>query len=163
MNVPDFWKKEETHWPLDFVHFGSDAYWLGNYQRNGSGFGQTAFVPVTPQQQFGRGPAEGHGYYSDIAKSFVWFGWINGHAPPEPGVPTWDSCLSIARAATFDPGLSTVGDFHGMVTFNPLPSLATLHAKLLVDEPDAWRSAPAGVLPLPHGAGNCLDIELNIT
>ena len=163
MNVPDFWKKEETHWPLDFVHFGSDAYWLGNYQRNGSGFGETAFVPVTPQQQFGPGPAEGHGYYSDMAKSFVWFGWINGHPPPEPGVPTWDSCLSIARAATFDPGLSTVGDFHGMVTFNPLPSLATLHAKLLVDEADAWRSAPAGVLPLPHGAGNCLDIELNIT
>jgi hypothetical protein len=28
MNVPDFWKKEETHWPLDFLHFGSDAYHL---------------------------------------------------------------------------------------------------------------------------------------
>ena len=49
---------------IDFLHFGSDAYWLGNYTRTGSGFNQTHFVPTTPQQQFGPGPGEGHGYYS---------------------------------------------------------------------------------------------------
>lgn len=35
MNVPDFWKREETGWPYDFLHFGSNAYWLGNYTRAG--------------------------------------------------------------------------------------------------------------------------------
>lgn len=44
----------------------------------GPGFGETSFVPVTKQQQFGPGPAEGHGYYSSRLKSFVWWGWIAG-------------------------------------------------------------------------------------
>lgn len=64
--------QEETGWPVDFLHFGSDAYWLGHYNRSGSGPGQTAFVPTTPQQQFGPGALEGHGYYSRMAGRFVW-------------------------------------------------------------------------------------------
>ena len=61
MNVPDFWKRDQTGWPVDLLHFGSDAYWLGRYTRTGPGLGQTSFVPQTPQQQFGPGAAEGHG------------------------------------------------------------------------------------------------------
>ena len=78
MHVPDFWKQEETGWPPAFVHFGSDAYWLTNYTRTGSGADETAAVPLTPQQQFGSGAGEGHGYYSAAAKTFVWWGWIGG-------------------------------------------------------------------------------------
>ena len=46
-----------------------------------------------------------------------------------------------------------------------MASLASLRGKLLVDELDAWKAGPAGggVLPLPKGAGNCLDIELTVT
>ena len=84
MNVPDFWKREETGFPLDLLYFGSNAYWLGVYNRSGSGPGQTAFVPTTPQQQFGSGPGEGHGYYSAIAGAFVWYGWLPGSPPDEP-------------------------------------------------------------------------------
>lgn len=63
---------QETNFGIDFIHFGSNAYWLGHYTRTGSGFNQTTFVPTTPQQQFGSGPGEGHGYYSQILKKFVW-------------------------------------------------------------------------------------------
>ena len=28
MNVPDFWKKEETGFPYDFLHWGSNSYVL---------------------------------------------------------------------------------------------------------------------------------------
>ena len=34
---------------------------------------------------------------------------VNGHAPAEAGVPAWDSCLTVARAVDYDPGLSTAG------------------------------------------------------
>jgi hypothetical protein len=61
LNVPDFWKRDETGFNTDFLHFGSNSYWLGNYTRTGPGVNQTAFVPTTPQQQFGPGPGEGHG------------------------------------------------------------------------------------------------------
>lgn len=122
MNVPDFWKKGQTGWPVDFLHFGSNAYWLGNYNRTGPGLNQTTFVPTTPQQQFGFGPGEGHGYYSTMAKTFVWFGWIGGGMPAEQGVPSWDSTLSIARAVAYDGGLSTAGEFNGMLTFYPVSS-----------------------------------------
>ena len=163
MNVPDFWKKEDTNLGVDFLHFGSDAYWLGNYTRTGPGFNETRFVPTTPQQQFGPGPGEGHGYYSQTLGQFVWWGWIPGSPPAEPGVPSWDSCLSVARAVAYDPGLSTVGDFHGMVTFQPIATLESLRDELLVDERNAWGKAAAGTLLLPHAGGDCLDIELNIT
>ena len=165
MNVPDFWKKQETHWPVDFLHFGSDAYWLGHYNRSGPGPNQTVFVPTTPQQQLGPGAGEGHGYYSEMHHTFVWWGWINGHVPAEPGVPNWDSMLTVARGVSFDPGLSTVGDFAGMLRFYPLPTLTKLRSELLVDEPDAWKRGPSGggVLAVPKGAGDCLDIELNVS
>ena len=45
-------------WPMDFLHFGSDAYWLGHYEREGPGHNQTRFRPATPQQQFGPGAGE---------------------------------------------------------------------------------------------------------
>jgi hypothetical protein len=64
-----------------------------------------------------------------------------GHVPAEAGVPKWDSMLSVARAVSYDAGLSTQGDFAGMLRFYPLPTLATLRQRLLVDEPDAWSSA----------------------
>jgi hypothetical protein len=163
MNVPDFWKKEDTNLGIDFLHFGSDAYWLGNYTRTGPGFNETRFVPTTPQQQFGPGPAEGHGYYSKTLSQFVWWGWISGQPPPERGVPSWDSCLSVARAVAYDPNLSTVGDFHGMVTFQPVSTLESLRDELVFDERNAWGKAAAGALRLPHADGDCLDIEINIT
>ena len=30
LNVPDFWKKEQTGWPLDFVHFGDNRVSAGS-------------------------------------------------------------------------------------------------------------------------------------
>ena len=160
MNVPDFWKREETGFPLDLLYFGSNAYWLGVYNRSGSGPGQTAFVPTTPQQQFGSGPGEGHGYYSAIAGAFVWYGWLPGSPPDEPGVPSWDSVISVARTVTYDPGLSPSGDFDGSLSFNPVPSIASLRGELLLDSRDAWGAdgSLGGIAD-----GNCLDIELNIT
>lgn len=83
LNVPDFWKREETGFGSDFLHFGSNSYWLGNYTRSGPAPNQTSFVPTTPQQQFGPGPNEGHGYFSSMLKKFVWFGWIPGSPPAE--------------------------------------------------------------------------------
>lgn len=160
MNVPDFWKREETGFPLDLAYFGSNAYWLGSYLRTGPGPGQTAFVPATPQQQFGYGPGEGHGYYSNILGSFVWFGWIPGDPPAEPGVPSWDSVISIARAVTYDAGLSPSGDFNGSLSFYPVPSLESLRGELLIDSRDAWGAdgSLGGIAD-----GTCLDIELNIS
>ena len=52
MNVPDFWKSQETGFGVDLLHFGSNAYWLGNYTRTGSGPDQTRFIPTTPQARF---------------------------------------------------------------------------------------------------------------
>jgi hypothetical protein len=160
MNVPDFWKKEETKLPLDLLHFGSNAYWLGHYVRTGRGAGQTAFVPTTPQQQFGAGPGEGHGYYSDLVGSFVWFGWLPGSPPQEPGVPPWDSCISVARAVAYDPDLAPTGEFNGSLSFLPVPSLASLRGAMLLDSRDAWSTdgSLGGVAD-----GDCLDVELNIT
>jgi hypothetical protein len=40
--------------------------------------------------------------------------------------------LSVARAASYDSSLSTIGDFHGMVKFFPVETLALLRRKLLV-------------------------------
>lgn len=160
MNVPDFWRKEETRFPLDLVYFGSNAYWLGSYMRSGSGPGQTAFMPSTPQQQFGRGPGEGHGYYSELAGAFVWYGWLPGSPPPEPDVPAWDSVISVARAVTFDPGPAPSGDFNGSLSFMPVSSIASLRSELVLDSRDAWGSdgSLGGVAD-----GECLDIELNIS
>lgn len=153
----------QSKFDLDFLHFGSNAYWLGNYTRVGPGPNQTTFVPVTPQQQFGPGPSEGHGYFSQLLGKFVWFGWIGGTPPTENGVPPWDSVISVGRVVEYDPGLSTVGDFYGMVRFTPVPSLTALRRRLLFASTDAWGSHPPGVLPIPSAAGNCLDIEINVT
>jgi len=192
MNSPDFWKREDSRLgPVDLLHFGSNAYWLGNYTRRGDGAGQTAFVPSTPQQQFGPGAEEGKGYYSAQLGKFLWWGWIeSGAAPAEPGVPAWDSALSVARVVEYDPGLSTAGDFNGMLTFRPVDALLGLRVDPpLVSAADAWPmhtvgatetvatemaageaettealSAGAdGLLALPNASGNCLDIELNVT
>lgn len=167
LNVPDFWKKEETGWPYDFLHFGANVYWLGNYTRSGRGANQTRFVPATPQQAFGPGPAEGHGYFSKSLQTFVWWGWVNGRPPREAGVAAWDSMLSVARAVSYDGGLSTVGDFNGMLRFYPVSTLALLRGRLLVDSRDALgRTAPGhsqSFFPLKAAAGRLLDIEINIT
>lgn len=79
---------------MDFLHFGSDAYWLGHYNRSGPGPGQTAFVPTTPQQQFGPGALEGHGYYSRMAGRFVWVRLDhmctqNSHSPEADSAVFW--------------------------------------------------------------------------
>lgn len=56
-----------------------------------------------------------------------------------------------------------------MLRFQPVDALTTLREKLLVDEPDAWNTCSGatcttgGVLPIAAGAGDCLDIELNVT
>lgn len=55
-----------------------------------------------------------------------------------------------------------------MLRFQPVDALKTLRKKLLVDEPDAWKCSGAtcttgGVLSIAAGAGDCLDIELNVS
>lgn len=71
-NVPDFWKKDQTSFGADLLHFGSDVYWFGNYTRNGSGFGESYFVPLTPQQTMAHGAVCGHGFFDDVTGDFVW-------------------------------------------------------------------------------------------
>ena len=148
-------------------HFGANVYWLGNYTRTGAGVNNTTFVPATPQQSFGPGPTEGHGYFSASLNTFVWWGWINGRPPPEVGVPAWDSVLSVARAVTYDGGLSTVGDFNGMLRFYPVSTIKLLRGALLLDTRDALGRAPIPahetVFPLKAAAGHLLDVEINIT
>lgn len=61
------------------------------------------------------------------------------------GVPAWDSVLSIARVVEHDPGLSTAGDFNGMVRFYPAPTLASLRGALLMDTTMQWSGAPGCV------------------
>eukprot|EP00658_Telonema_sp_P-2_P059835 TRINITY_DN48935_c0_g1_i1.p1 TRINITY_DN48935_c0_g1~~TRINITY_DN48935_c0_g1_i1.p1 ORF type:complete len:271 (-),score=44.39 TRINITY_DN48935_c0_g1_i1:313-1125(-) len=150
---------------MDFLHFGSNEYWLGEYQRTGSGFNQTKFVASVPRQTFGAGASEGHGYFSESLQKFFWWGWIpSGPAPAEAGVNTWDSCLSVTREVSYEPGLSTIGEFSGMVSFYSVASLTQLRAGLLFESGDAWAGPPGGgEMDLPAAAGNCLDIELNVT
>jgi hypothetical protein len=56
-----------------------------------------------------------------------------------------------------------------MLRFQPVDALTTLREKLLFDEPDAWNKCSGatcttgGVLPIAAGAGDCLDIELNVS
>ena len=86
-NVPDFWKAEQTNFNASLLHFGNNLYWLGTYNRSGAGPGQTAFVALTPQQSFGLGAEEGHGYFDDRSGRFIWFGCVSGAPPPQDGVP----------------------------------------------------------------------------
>ena len=165
-NVPDFWKAEQTNLGASLLHFGNNLYWLGNYTKVGPGPGQTAFSPITPPQRFGPGAEESHGYFDESSERFIWFGSIGtGGKPPEPGVPNWDGLLTTAREVSADWGLSTAGDFHGMLRFYPVAELALLRRKLLFSSPDAFRgaAAKATVLWLPDAAGNALDIEINVT
>jgi sucrose-6-phosphate hydrolase SacC (GH32 family) len=175
LNVPDFWKREQTGFGLDFVHFGNNQYWLGAYNRTGAGFNNTAFVPSTPMQTFGHGANEGHGFYSASRQQFLWWGWVSLRPPHEAGVPAWDSCLSLSRVVEVDHGLAPTGDFHSFLRFTPVPELATLRGKLLYQTPEPTQQLPeqqatAGTGPwagnltwLPSAAGNCLDIEVNVS
>lgn len=83
------------------------------------------------------------------------------------GVPAWDSVLSVARAVTYDGGLSTVGDFNGMLRFYPVSTIELLRGALLLDTRDALGRAPIPahktVFPLNAAAGHLLDVEINIT
>ena len=111
------------------------------------------------QQQFGPGASEGHGYFSKLQGQFVWWGWINGRAPKEQGVPAWDSCLSVSRRVSYDPGPSSTGDFDGQLLFYPVAALETLRRETLANRTLA--NVEPGMSSLP--AGDCLDIELNAT
>lgn len=165
-NVPDFWKADQTDFGAAFLHFGSDAYWLGNYTRHGAAPGQTAFVPVTPQQELARGAAEGHGFFDKATRRFIWYGCVGGAPPPELGVPRWDGYLTVSRHVTVNWGPAPAGNFNGTVRQYPVAELTTLRRRLLFDSRDAWwppRQQGGGVLVLLSAAGDCLDIELNVT
>ena len=153
--MPDFWLKSQTDFGAAFLHFGSDAYWLGNYTREGSA--QDRFVPVTPQQTLAHGANEGHGFYDEQTARFIWYGVVGGGCKSEAGEPEWDGYLTVSRhlRADWPWGLSTAGDFHGMATQNPVGELATLRNRLLFDQ----RSSQAGGLP----SGTSLDVELNVS
>ena len=101
-NVPDFWRATETNLGADFLHFGDNAYFLGNYTKTGDGFGETVFVPLTPAQSFGATGEESHGFFDDRKTNhdhddnnddeaeeggrFVWFGCVNSPVVPAEAV-----------------------------------------------------------------------------
>eukprot|EP00947_MAST-08B_sp_MAST-8B-sp1_P002931 g2931.t1 len=155
-NVPDFWKASQTNFGASLLHFGNDAYWLGNYTRAGPGFGNTTFVPTTPvPQTMAHGANEGHGFFDDTAVTsststttttttttttgsrsggrFIWFGSVGGRPPAEPGVPPWDGYLTVARHLEVDWGPSTAGDFPGQLVARPVKELETLRGALIFE------------------------------
>ena len=70
----------------------------------------------------------------------------------------------IQHVHTCYAGLSTIGDFHGMLRVYPLHTLELLRGKLLLNQSDVLgRAAHPGVYALPGVRGQHLDIEINIT
>ena len=94
-NVPDFWRRTQTNLGADFLHFGDNQYFLGNFTRVGSGFGNTTFVPSTPAQSFGGTGWESHGFFDSKTSRFIWYGCVGGSVPAEPNVPRWDGYVRI--------------------------------------------------------------------
>ena len=167
-NVPDFWRRTQTNLGADFLHFGDNQYFLGNFSRMGPGFGNTTFVPMTPVQAFDATGEESHGFYDTSTSRFIWYGCVNsGSVPAETNVPSWDGYITIPRHLSIDWSPSANGDFDGMVTFYPLEEIKTLRKRLLFSSADALRTGvfngSDGELWLPTAAGTALDIEINIT
>jgi len=73
--------------------------------------------------------------------------------------------LTVARKVSYDSGLSTVGNFSGMLRFEPVDSLYSLREKLLFSAAAYRPPKPGGgTFALPAAAaGDALDIELNVT
>ena len=63
---------------------------------------------------------------------------------------------------TYDGGLAAAGDWRGQLLFYPAAELASLRTRLLHQSDGAW-SGTGGAMPLPAAAGNCLDLELNVS
>ena len=99
-NVPDFWRRTQTNFGADFLHFGDNQYYMGNYTRAGAGFGNTTFVPMTPPQSFGNTGEESHGFFDSSTQRFIWYGCVNsGQVPAQPGVPSWDGYVRTPSRA----------------------------------------------------------------
>jgi sucrose-6-phosphate hydrolase SacC (GH32 family) len=129
----------------------------------GPGVGQTTFQPITPQQQLAHGAACGHGFYDNVTQSFVWYGWVPGQPPPEPGVPSWDSSLTLSRKLEADWALSPNGEFNGTITQYPVDAYTSLRGKTLFTSGNAWPvGQPHGEFWLPAASGDCIDLEVII-
>lgn len=60
MNVPDFWKSEETGFPLDLLYFGSNAYSVARGLQLGTRAAARARLPLFPRRRSSSssGPAQ---------------------------------------------------------------------------------------------------------
>ena len=119
-----------------FLHFGNNAYYIGDVTYKGPGSGQIGFVSRTPQQTLGPGAHDGRGFYDKHSKRWLWWGYTGGGPRKQAaGVPAWDGGITVTRQVAMAND-SIAGDFEQLTTY-PIAEYATLHARQLYASPDA--------------------------